>query len=442
VAARRFNVLPCYNFLQMPDQNDPTGYVEHLGRSARGAAQQLASMRGQTKVAALQHMARSIREHRQQLLDANAKDIAAAEEAGLARPLIERLRLTDKRIAQMADGVEQIAAQTDPVGQVIEGYNRPNGLRIQKMRVPIGVVLFFYESRPNVTSDAAALCLKSGNAVILRGGKEAFHSNQAIVRIIGASLKESQIDPGAVQFVESTDRALVPQLLKLQKYIDLAIPRGGRSLIETVVQNAAMPVLKHFDGNCHIYVDAATEQMEDDVRAICVNAKTSYPGGAVCNAVEHILFHADAAERLLPKVCRDLADKGVEIRGDERTRQLYSDMKPATDEDWDTEYLSLVVGIRVVDSMDEAIAHINEHGSHHTDGILSASARAIDRFIHEVDTASVMVNASTRFADGGEYGLGAEIGISTDKLHARGPMGAADLTTYKWIVTGEGHVRT
>jgi glutamate-5-semialdehyde dehydrogenase len=319
-------------------------------------------------------------------------------------------------------------------------------LRIEKRRCPLGVVLFFYESRPNVTSDAAALCIKSGNAVILRGGKEAYHSNQSIVSIIRQSLSEFSIQnselANAIQFVESTDRALVPYILKLDKYIDLVIPRGGESLIRAVVKESTIPVLKHFTGNCHIYIDRSAADMEDDVRKICVNAKTSYPGGAVCNAVEHLLFHKDVAQNLLPKVCADLSEKQVEIRGDERTRTLFPAAKPATPEDWDIEYLAFILGIKVVDSIDEAIIHINEHGSHHTDGIIASDMRAIHQFIAGVDTASVMVNASTRFADGGEYGLGAEIGISTDKLHARGPMGATDLTTYKWVVTGHGHVRT
>jgi glutamate-5-semialdehyde dehydrogenase len=416
---------------------DPQAYVEQLGESARKAADRLVTLDGAAKVAALRKIAQAIRDNRQPLLDANEKDTAAAEESKLAPALIERLKLNDQRITAMADGVEQIAQQTDPVGQTLEGYVRPNGLRIEKRRVPLGVVLFFYESRPNVTSDAAALCLKSGNAVILRGGKEAFHSNRAIVKIVNDSLDV----PGAVQFVESTDRTLVPLLLKLDRYIDLVIPRGGESLIRAVVRDSTIPVLKHFTGNCHIYIDAAVDGMEEQVRGICVNAKTSYPGGAVCNAVEHLLFHESTAAKLLPKVCADLAAKNVEIRGDEATRKLYPAAKPASDQDWATEYLSFIVGVKVVPSIDAAIEHINHFGSHHTDGILSASARSIDQFVKRVDSASVMVNASTRFADGGEYGLGAEIGISTDKLHARGPMGANDLTTYKWIVTGDGHVR-
>ena len=416
-------------------------YVDTLGRSARRASEQLAVLNGGARSAALRRIAALIRLRKDALIEANAADVDAARKAELQPALVERLRLNDKRVASMADGVEQIAGQVDPVGQTIEGYVRPNGLRIQKVRVPIGVVLFFYESRPNVTSDAAALCLKSGNAIILRGGKEALHSNRAIVAVIAEALRESEIDPAAVQLVDSTDRALVPHLLKLDRYIDLVIPRGGESLIRAVASESTIPVLKHFTGNCHIYVDAATESMEREVRDVCVNAKTSYPGGAVCNAVEHLLFHKDAAPRLLRKVCEDLTAKGVEIRGDERARQLYPNAKPASAEDWDTEYLSFIVGVKVVDSLDEAVRHINDHGSHHTDAILTADARAADSVVRRVDSASVMVNASTRFADGGEYGLGAEIGISTDKLHARGPMGAADLTTYKWVVTGEGHVR-
>lgn len=420
--------------------DDAKTYVETLGKTARKAAAQLVSVSGAKKVAALNRMARGIREAKQQLIDANAKDIAAAEAAGLAKPLIERLKLNDKRIESMAAGVEQIAAQVDPVGQTLEGYVRPNGLRIEKRRVPIGVVLFFYESRPNVTSDAAALCIKSGNAIILRGGKEAIHSNREITRIVSQSLGEGGLPPGTVQIVESTDRALVPLLLKQDRYIDLVIPRGGESLIRAVVQDSTIPVLKHFTGNCHLYIDSSAVNIEQKVREVCVNAKTSYPGGAVCNAVEHLLFHKDSIA-LIPKVLKDLEDRGVEIRGDERTRGAYPSARTATDDDWAAEYLSFIVGVKVVNSMDDAIEHINEYGSHHTDGILATDNSTIDEFVNRVDSASVMINASTRFADGGEYGLGAEIGISTDKLHARGPMGASDLTTYKWIVTGDGHCR-
>jgi glutamate-5-semialdehyde dehydrogenase len=416
-------------------------YIHELGVAARRASGQLAALRPEIKSAALRKMASAIRDARADLLAANAQDVDAAKKAEMQSALVERLKLNDKRINSMADGVEQIANQTDPIGQILEGYVRPNGLRIQKNRVPIGVVLFFYESRPNVTSDAAALCIKSGNAIILRGGKEAIHSNLAIGAIIAKSLADSGIDPAAVQLIQSTDRALVPPLLKLDKYIDLVIPRGGESLIRAVVSESTIPVLKHFTGNCHIYIDSDVAGMEEQVRNICVNAKTSYPGGAVCNAVEKLLFHKDIAKTLLPQVCEDLANKGVEIRGDDHARAFYPKAKPTTESDWPLEYLNLIIAVKVVDSLEEAVAHINEYGSHHTDAILSNSKSAIEKFTTGVDSASIMVNASTRFADGGEYGLGAEIGISTDKLHARGPMGAADLTTYKWIVTGDGHVR-
>jgi glutamate-5-semialdehyde dehydrogenase len=420
---------------------DWTSYVEALGRNARAASEQLARLNDAAKSAALRRIAGALRDARSKLLEANATDVAAAQQAGLAPPLIERLKLNDNRIEGMAAGVEQIAQQVDPVGQTIEASYRPNGLRVEKRRVPLGVILFFYESRPNVTSDAAALCIKSGNAVILRGGKEAIHSNRAIASIIQSALGEGGLPPASVQLIEHTDRSLVPPLLKLDRYIDLVIPRGGESLIRAVVAESTIPVLKHFTGNCHIYVDRAIRGIDQKVLDVCVNAKTSYPGGAVCNAVEHILIHTDVAEQIVPKLCADLASKGVEIRADERVRKLYMAAKAATPEDWATEYLALIVGIKVVDSLDEAIAHINRYGSRHTDAIVSTDTRAIDEFVRRVDSASVMVNASTRFADGGEYGLGAEIGISTDKLHARGPMGAADLTTYKWVVTGDGQVR-
>jgi glutamate-5-semialdehyde dehydrogenase len=417
-------------------------YVQDLGQRARCASRQLAELTGAARSGILKRIAAAIRDSRQKLIDANALDIDAAVKANLAGNLVERLRLNDKRVNGMADAVEQIAAQTDPVGQMIEGYVRPNGLRISKMRVPLGVILFIYESRPNVTSDAAALCLKSGNAIILRGGKEAMHSNKAIVDCIhGALSAEDPALADAVQLVGSSDRALLAPLLKLDGLIDLVIPRGGEGLIRAVVEESTIPVLKHFTGNCHIYIDAQTAGMEREVRAICVNAKTSYPGGAVCNAVEHILFHQDAAGRYLAKVCADLAGKGVEIRGDERARQLYPQAKPTTEQDWSTEYLALVIGIKVVDSLREAVDHINQYGSHHTDAIVTESIASAEKFIQGVDSGSVMVNASTRFADGGEYGLGAEVGISTDKMHARGPMGAADLTTYKWVIRGEGQIR-
>jgi glutamate-5-semialdehyde dehydrogenase len=421
--------------------DDLKAYVQEIGVAARRASRQLAALDGATKIRALQSIADSLIRETAKILAANATDLQNAKDNQVATPLVERLKLSEKKIAAMAEGVRQIAAQVDPVGSIIEGYVRPNGLRIQKVRVPLGVVLFFYESRPNVTSDAAALCLKSGNAIILRGGKEALHSNRAIAQTIAASLAESNIDPAAVQLIESTDRALVPHLLKLDKYIDLVIPRGGESLIRAVVAESTIPVLKHYTGNCHVYVDAGAVSMEKQVRDICINAKTGYPGGAVCNAAEKIIFHRAVAEQLLPIVCADLAAKGVEIRGDAATRSLHPSAKPAVEEDWSTEYLSFTIAIKVVDSLKDAVDHINEYGSHHTDAILSTDVNTIDQFVKNVDSASIMINASTRFADGGEYGLGAELGISTDKLHARGPMGANDLTTYKWVVSGNGHVR-
>jgi glutamate-5-semialdehyde dehydrogenase len=416
--------------------------AEQIGTDARRAALQLSALDGAARSTALRAIAQSIRAHSMPIYGANGVDLDQAHQANLAPAMIERLKLDPKKIAKMADSVDSIANQPEPVGQIIDTLIRPDGLKIQKLRVPLGVVLFFYESRPNVTSDAAALCLKSGNAVILRGGKEAINSNQAIAMAIAHGLKSTGIDPAAVQLVTSTDRALVPHLLKLDKYIDLVIPRGGESLIRAVVAESTIPVLKHYTGNCHVYVDAAIVGIEQKVREICINAKTSYPGGGVCNAAEKIIFHRTAAEKLLTKVCQDLAERKVEIRGDQTTRKLYPLAIPATEEDWHTEYLSFTIAIKVVDSLEEAIDHINRYGSRHTDAILSTDANAIETFTKKVDSASIMINASTRFADGGEYGLGAEIGISTDKLHARGPMGAMDLTTYKWVVTGDGHVRT
>jgi glutamate-5-semialdehyde dehydrogenase len=430
-------VDPCY----CRCMSDWKMLAENTGKSARKAAMQLAATSGAARAAALRAIASSIENHSDAICRANAIDVEQAQHSLLAPAMIERLKLDPKKIAKMAQSVRDIADQPEPVGQITDTHLRPDGLKIEKLRVPLGVVLFFYESRPNVTSDAAALCLKSGNAVILRGGKESLQSNLAIAKAIAEGLTSAGIDPAAVQLIESTDRALVPQLLRLDRYIDLVIPRGGESLIRAVVAESTIPVLKHYTGNCHVYVDAATESMEQKVRDVCVNAKTSYPGGGVCNAAEKIIFHRAAAERLLTKVCGDLADRNVEIRGDGATQSLYPKAIPATEEDWFTEYLSFTIAVKVVDSLQQAIDHINHYGSHHTDAILSTDANAIEEFVKKVDSASVMINASTRFADGGEYGLGAEIGISTDKLHARGPMGAMDLTTYKWVVTGDGHVR-
>ncbi len=419
--------------------SDLKAYCRAIADRACAASRQLASISGSARSAALKRVAALLLERADQLKDANAKDLAAGKDAGLSSAMSDRLRIDDKRIESIVSSVRQIADQADPIGQVIEGYVRPNGLKLQKVRVPIGVVLIIYESRPNVTSDAAALCIRSANAVILRGGKEARHSNAAIAACVRDGLKDVGLDPDCVQLVETTDRAAVGELLKLDGRIDLCIPRGGESLIRAVVEQAHIPVIKHYAGNCHVYVDGVCDdQMALD---ICVNAKVQRPG--VCNAAETILFHAAAADRdLLARTCRALADRGVQVRGDARTCCLFTDAEPAVEEDWGTEYLDLIVAVRVVDSVQEAIDHINRYGSKHTDAIVTSSVEAADAFVAGVDSANVFVNCSTRFSDGGEYGLGAEIGISTDKLHARGPMGAADLTTYKWVVHGTGQTRS
>ncbi|HOA75723.1 MAG TPA: glutamate-5-semialdehyde dehydrogenase [Phycisphaerae bacterium] len=412
-------------------------YAVDMARAAREAGRRLAVTSGQQRTDALKAIAAGLREQTERLVAENAHDLAAAKDNGLTSAMIDRLRLDKAAVEKMARSVEEVAAQTDPVGQVIEGWVRPNGLRIEKRRVPIGVVAIIYEARPNVTSDAAALCLKSGNACILRGGKESFHSNLAIGQVISESIEKAGLPAASVQIVNTTDRGLVPILLKQEDSIDLVIPRGGESLIRAVVQESRIPVIKHYTGNCHVYVDEGCPA--ELAESVVLNAKTQRPG--VCNAAESLLFHAEAASRLLVPVCRKLQAAGVEIRGCDRTRQLLADAKPATEDDWSREYLDLIISVKVVDSLEAAVEHINRYGSHHTDAILTHDVRAADAFVAGVDSGNVMVNCSTRFSDGGEYGLGAEIGISTDKLHARGPMGAADLTTYKWVVTGYGQLR-
>ncbi len=419
------------------DVTDLRLYAETLARQARQASYRLARSGGRQRTDALRRMARQIRAAVPQLLAANRIDLDAAAENNLTSAAIDRLKLDEGRIEKIALAVEEIAAQTDPVGEVISGYVRPNGLRIEKVRVPLGVVAIIYEARPNVTSDAAALCLKSGNACILRGGKESFHTNAALGQVIAAALPESGLDPNAVQIVRTTDRNLVPILLKLDQYIDVVIPRGGESLIRAVVEASTIPVIKHYTGNCHVFVHRAADAAMAE--AIVLNAKLQRPG--VCNAAETILFDAGIAETLLPRIGRKLLDARCEVRGCERTRDVLPEAKPATEQDWYTEYLDRIVAVRVVDGIDAAIDHINTYGSHHTDAIVTNDLAAAQAFVQGVDSSSVMVNASTRFSDGGEYGLGAEVGISTDKLHARGPMGAADLTTYKYVVTGSGQVR-
>ncbi|MDM8008040.1 MAG: glutamate-5-semialdehyde dehydrogenase [Phycisphaerae bacterium] len=412
-------------------------YAVRLGRDGRVAGRKLALTSGKQRNEALRAMATAMREQTDVLVAENAKDLAAAQANGLTSAMIDRLKLDPGRVGKMAQAVLEIAEQPDPVGETIEGHVRPDGFRVEKRRVPLGVVAIIYEARPNVTSDAAALCIKSANACILRGGKESFHSNMAIGSAISSALAKVGLPAEAVQIVNTTDRNLVPILLRQDENIDLVIPRGGESLIRAVVEQSRIPVIKHYTGNCHVYVDAGCPAALAE--SVVLNAKVQRPG--VCNAAETILFHRDTADTLLPVIGRKLMDAKVEIRGCPETCKRLPGCKPATEQDWYTEYLDLIVAVKVVDSLQDAIDHINKHGSHHTDAILTPDVGAADAFVTGVDSGNVMVNCSTRLSDGGVYGLGAEIGISTDKLHARGPMGAADLTTYKWVVTGSGHIR-
>jgi len=419
------------------DASEAQAHVRRIAQAAREAAAALATTTGQQRDQALRTCAEALRRRKADLQAANRKDLARSDEFGLSQAMVQRLTLSDKRIESMADALDDIAAQVDPVGKAIAAYNRPNGLRIEKRRVPIGVVAIIFESRPNVTSDAAGLCLKSANACILRGGKEALHSNLAIAEALREGLQAAGLPGESVTVLAETDRAIVPALCTAAGLVDLLVPRGGKGLIHAVTETATIPVIKHYDGICHVYVHAAADL--DMAEAICLNAKCQYPG--VCNAMETLLIDQAVAETFLPRVAESLTTEGVELRGCDRCREIVPDMKAATEDDWRAEYLDLVLSVRIVESLDEAVAHINTYGSAHTDAIVTSQLAPAGRFVAEVDSSSVMVNASTRFSDGGEYGLGAEIGISTDKLHARGPMGADDLTTYKWIVTGTGHVR-
>ena len=411
---------------------------EAIGRRARAAARHLAAAGTRAKDAALAAMADALGSQAKTILAANAADSSDAKKAGLSAAMIDRLTLSAAGIKKMAQQVREIADLRDPVGEIIEGYVRPNGLRIERVRVPIGVILVIYESRPNVTSDVAALCLKSGNAAILRGGKESLRTNLAIHHAIADALRSQGFHADAVQMVESPDRDLLASLLREDRLIDLVVPRGGEGLIRAVAEQSRIPVIKHYKGVCHVYVDDLADlAMAAD---ICFNAKVQRPG--VCNAMETMLVHKNVAARFLPRILKRLAEAGVELRGCERTRAVWPDAKEAAEEDWYAEYLDLVLAVRVVDDIEQAIEHIAQYGSNHTDAIVSEDVRRIQHFVRDVDSSSVMVNTSTRFSDGGEYGLGAEVGISTDKLHARGPMGVRDLTTYKWIVTGSGQLRT
>jgi glutamate-5-semialdehyde dehydrogenase len=418
---------------------DLAQYCRESARRAKAAAAELAQATGAQKNDWLRRSAGRLRQQAQAVLAANADDVAAAPSFGLTDAQIDRLRLTTKRIEEIAVGLEEVAALPDPVGEVMESSIRPNGLQILKTRVPLGVVFFIYESRPNVTADAAAICLKSGNAVILRGGKEAAHSSAAIVEILKETAAESGLPADALHLVETPDRAAVGHLLALPQYIDVAIPRGGESLIRRVAAEAQMPVIKHFTGNCHVYVDAAADLAMAE--RITVNAKCQRMG--VCNACESLLVHAAVADAFLPRIGSALSEQGIEMRADERSRPrlLVPGVKLATEEDYATEFLGPMISIKTVDSLDEAIAHINRYGSQHTDAIVTGDLAAARRFTGRVDSAAVMVNASTRFNDGYQFGLGAEIGISTDKFHARGPCGLKELTTYKYVVYGDGQIR-
>ena len=420
-----------------PADTDLHDHCRRIAERARQAAIDLAGVPGERKAAALRAAAAQIRADVAEILAANALDVAAAPGYGLSPAATDRLFLDAKRVEGIAAGVEAVASLPDPVGDLIDEDTRPSGLIVRKVRVPLGVVFFVYESRPNVTADAAAVALAAGNAIILRGGKEAAHSSSRIVASMRQAIAAAGLPVDCVQLVDVADRAAVGEFLKLDEFIDIAIPRGGEALIRRVCSEARMPVLKHFTGNCHVYVDRAADLAMAE--SITVNAKCQRMG--VCNAAESLLVHRDVADRFLPSIAAALAKHGVEIVGDAATRKLLPSVGPATEADWATEYLGPKISIAVVDSLDAAIDHINRYGSRHTDAIVTADTAAADRFAARVDTAVAMVNASTRFNDGGELGLGAEIGISTDKLHARGPCGTKELTTYKYVVLGSGQVR-
>ncbi|MCH9826508.1 MAG: glutamate-5-semialdehyde dehydrogenase [Gammaproteobacteria bacterium] len=407
------------------------------GQLARMAARRLAVAETGQKNAALFALSDILIEDAKTLLAANARDLSSGRERGLDAALMDRLELTPPRIEAMASGVREIAELPDPVGEVFDMKTRPSGIQVGRMRVPLGVVGIIYESRPNVTADAAALCLKSGNACILRGGSEALNSNQAIARCIDRALRSVGLPTDAVQVIDITDREVVGDLLSMPQYVDVVIPRGGKSLVAFVSDNARVPVIKHLDGICHVYIDSAADV--EKALAVAVNAKTQRLG--TCNTMETLLVDRTLAAAILPELERIYIEHGIELRGCEQTRRIIGSARPATAQDWDTEYLGPILSIRVVEGLDEAIEHIDRHSSKHTDAIVTENLSHARRFVREVDSSSVMVNASTRFADGYEYGLGAEIGISTDKFHARGPVGLDGLTSIKWIVFGDGHVR-
>jgi glutamate-5-semialdehyde dehydrogenase len=411
-------------------------YVLDKAKKAKTASRALANISTEIKNTALFKMAAGLEKEADKLIAENKKDLAA-EKKGLSKAMIDRLTLNPDRIKAMADGLREVAALPDPVGEVLRMWRRPNGMEVGRMRVPIGLIGIIYESRPNVTADSAALCLKSGNAVLLRGGSEAVHSNTAIVEVLSVAGAEAGIPEGAVSFIENPDRACVMEMLKLNQFIDLIIPRGGEGLIRMVSDNSTIPVIKHDKGICHVYVDSRADlKMAEE---ICFNAKVQRPG--TCNAMETMLVHKDVAKTFLPAIIGRMKQAGVEIRGCEKTKAIVPDIKPATDKDWDTEYNDLVLNVKVVESMEAAMEHIAAHGSQHSEAIISNDYQNARRFQREVDASAVFVNASTRLNDGFEFGLGAEIGISTTRIHARGPMGLEELTSTKFIVSGNGQIR-
>ncbi|MDM7322596.1 MAG: glutamate-5-semialdehyde dehydrogenase [Gammaproteobacteria bacterium] len=414
--------------------------IQTLGQQARQAARQLARAETAAKNRALEAIAQALLDKADEIIAANAQDLEAAKAVGLDAAMLDRLSIDSARIKAMAEGVRQIVALPDPVGAIDDMNYRPSGIQVGKMRVPIGVIGIIYESRPNVTVDAATLCLKSGNAAILRGGSEAAHSNRALADCIQSGLRKAGLPETAVQVIPTTDREAVGAMLRARGLIDVIIPRGGKSLIERVASESLIPVIKHLDGNCHVYIDDAADIQK--ALKVAINAKTHRYG--VCNAMETVLVAEGIAAEVLPALADAYLAKGVELRGCNRTRAILDGVavKAATEDDWYTEYLAPILAIKVVDDLDMAISHIEQYGSHHTDAIITEDYTRARRFLREVDSASVMVNASTRFADGFEYGLGAEIGISTDRLHARGPVGLEGLTTQKWIVLGDGHIRS
>src|SRR5271156_3656399 len=426
----------CLVFRYHPPMDIQT-YMSGVGKQARTAARLMAQANTATKDKALTLIAQAIERDAGLLLTANAQDLDAARKKGLAAALIDRLILNEQTIASMADGLRQIAKLPDPIGEISDLKYRPSGIQVGRMRVPIGVIAIIYEARPNVTADAAGLCLKSGNATILRGGSEAINSNQAIAQCVRDGLKGAGLPEAAVQVIEVTDRAAVGELITMRQYVDVIVPRGGKDLIERLEQESRIPMIKHLHGICHVYID--DDANLDKALRIADNAKTQRLG--TCNTMETLLVAKGIAAQILPKLANIYKDKGIELRGDDAARKLVPWMKPATEEDWYTEYLAAILAVRIVDGLDAAIEHIATYGSQHTDAIVTEDLMHARRFLREVDSSSVMVNASTRFADGYEYGLGAEIGISTDKLHARGPVGLEGLTSLKWIVLGSGQVR-